>query len=141
MLYLLSADNAKADQAEILLVGGGAISVQVLNELTSVATRKFKMSHPEVREALQIVKSVCQIHPLGVDIHELGLDIAERFGFFLVRQPDRRRRVGGRLRLLVFGRSSARPSHRQSITHRQSVLRSARLAIFWFRSSMSHGLQ
>lgn len=81
LLYLLSADNAKANQAETLLAGGGAISVQVLNEFTSVATRKFKMSYPEVREALQIVKAVCQIHPLSVAIHERGLDIAERYGF------------------------------------------------------------
>jgi predicted nucleic acid-binding protein len=81
LLYLLSADNDKANQAETLLVGGGAISVQVLNEFTSVATRKFKMSYPEVREALQIVKTVCQIHPLSVETHERGLDIAERYGF------------------------------------------------------------
>jgi len=81
LLYLLSADNDKADQAETLLAGGGTISVQVLNEFTSVATRKLKMSYSEVRETLQIVKSVCQIHPLSVAIHERGLDIAERYGF------------------------------------------------------------
>jgi len=55
--------------------------VQVLNEFTSVATLSFKMSYPEVREALQIVKSVCQIQPITVDIRELGLDIAECYGF------------------------------------------------------------
>jgi predicted nucleic acid-binding protein len=81
LLYLLSADSRKANQAETLLVGGGTISVQVLNEFASVATRKFKMSYPEVREALQIVKAVCQIHPLTVDTHQQGLDIAERYGF------------------------------------------------------------
>lgn len=83
LLYLLSADIGKANQAETLLAGGGTISVQVLKEFASVATRKFKMSYPEVREALQIVKAVCQIHPLTVDTHEQGLDIAERYGFSL----------------------------------------------------------
>lgn len=81
LLYLLSADDTKANRAEALLADGGAISVQVLNEFTSVATRKFKMSYAEVREALEVVKAICQIDPLSVDIHERGLDIAERYGF------------------------------------------------------------
>ena len=32
LLYLLSADTAKADVAEGIMVNGGAISAQVLNE-------------------------------------------------------------------------------------------------------------
>lgn len=83
LLYLLSADTAKANQAETMLAGGGTISVQVLNEFASVATRKFKMSYPEVREALQIVKAVCQTQALSLETHEQGLAIAERYGFSL----------------------------------------------------------
>ena len=41
VLYLLSADAAKADRAEELLAGGGIISVQVLNEFAAVASRKL----------------------------------------------------------------------------------------------------
>ena len=40
LLYLLSKDAAKADLAEALLATGGVVSVQVLNEFASVATRK-----------------------------------------------------------------------------------------------------
>ena len=40
LLYLLSSGERKADCAEQELSGGGVISVQVLNEFASVATRK-----------------------------------------------------------------------------------------------------
>jgi predicted nucleic acid-binding protein len=39
VLYLLSADEAKADRAEELLASGGRVSVQVLNELAAVTSR------------------------------------------------------------------------------------------------------
>ena len=39
VLSLLSGDAAKADQALALLEAGGVISVQVLNEVTSVCLR------------------------------------------------------------------------------------------------------
>ncbi len=80
LMYLLSADNQKADRAEAILEAGGVISVQVLNEFTSVASRKFKMTYSEIREALSIVKAVCQIQPFTVETHEQGMVIAERFG-------------------------------------------------------------
>ena len=44
LLYLLSKDTAKADRAEILLASGGVISVQVLNEFASVASRKLALT-------------------------------------------------------------------------------------------------
>jgi predicted nucleic acid-binding protein len=44
LLYLLSKDAAKADRAEALLATGGIVSVQVLNEFASVATRKLAMT-------------------------------------------------------------------------------------------------
>ena len=44
LLYLLSKDAAKADLAEALLATGGVVSVQVLNEFASVATRKLAMT-------------------------------------------------------------------------------------------------
>jgi predicted nucleic acid-binding protein len=48
LLYLLCDDTAKADRAEALLAGGGVISVQVLNEFASVASRKHGLN-PVVR--------------------------------------------------------------------------------------------
>ena len=83
LLYLLSEDNCKADRAEAIIAVGGVISVQVLNEFSSVAFRKFKMSYAEIRDTLLTVRTLCQTQPVTLDTHELGLDIAERYGFSL----------------------------------------------------------
>jgi predicted nucleic acid-binding protein len=83
LLYLLSEDNAKADRAEAIIASGGIISVQVLNEFASVASRKLGMSYAEIRDMLGTVRAVCQAQALTVDTHDRGLDIAERFGFSL----------------------------------------------------------
>jgi predicted nucleic acid-binding protein len=83
LLYLLSEDNRKADRAEEIIAEGGVISVQVLNEFTSVAFRKLGMSYAEIRDVLATVRAVCQSQALTIDTHERGLDIAERFGFSL----------------------------------------------------------
>jgi len=80
LLYLLSSDEAKADRAEETLAGGGVLSVQVLNEFASVASRKLKMSIGEIREALATVRALCKIVPISEDTHDLGLQIAERYG-------------------------------------------------------------
>ena len=80
LLYLLSSDEAKADRAEETLAGGGVLSVQVLNEFASVASRKLKMSIAEIREALATVRALCKIVPISEDTHDLGLQIAERYG-------------------------------------------------------------
>lgn len=83
LLYLLSEDDRKADRAEAIIASGGIISVQVLNEFASVASRKLRMSYAEIRDVLAMVRGVCQTQALTVDTHDRGLDIAERFGFSL----------------------------------------------------------
>ena len=81
LLYLLSGEEAKADRAEDAVAAGGIISVQVLNEFTSVATRKLGMSLTEVREILSQVRSVCRVEPMTVEGHDRGMDLAKRHGF------------------------------------------------------------
>jgi predicted nucleic acid-binding protein len=81
LLYLLSKDMAKADRAEVLLASGGVVSVQVLNEFASVASRKLAMTIPEIREILSTIRAMCMVKPLDIETHELGLDMAERYGF------------------------------------------------------------
>src|ERR1700732_328181 len=44
LLYLISGDPVKADQAETLISGGGVISAKVLNEFASVASRKRSLT-------------------------------------------------------------------------------------------------
>ena len=81
LLYLLSGDQRKADRAEEVLAGGATISVQVLNEFASVASRKLGMSLTEVQEALEPIKLVCTVVPLTVAIHERALKLAQRHRF------------------------------------------------------------
>jgi len=81
MLYLLSEDHAKADRAEALLASGGVISVQVLNEFASVASRKLGMSWPEIHEVLETIRQLCRVDPLLVATHDRALEISERYGF------------------------------------------------------------
>ena len=81
LLHLPCGDEAKADRAEEVIAGGGIISVQVLNEFASVATRKLGMSWVEIREILSQVRAVCPVEAITVETHNRGLQIAERYGF------------------------------------------------------------
>lgn len=80
LLYLLSADETKANRSEEELSAGGVVSVQVLNEFASVASRKLNMSFAEIREALTGIRAVCKVVPLSEQTHDLGLKVAERYG-------------------------------------------------------------
>jgi predicted nucleic acid-binding protein len=79
VLYLLSGDVTKADRAQALLEAGGVISVQVLNEVTSVCLRKLKMPWQEVDALLLAVKAACNVLPLTITSHEKAIEIAKRF--------------------------------------------------------------
>jgi predicted nucleic acid-binding protein len=80
VLYLLSAEAAKAERAEELLAAGGRLSVQVLNEFASVASRKLGMDWPEIGEILAGVRAVCPVESIAIDTHERGLAVASRYG-------------------------------------------------------------
>ncbi len=79
LLYLLSGNLAKAQRAEELLAQGGWVSVQVLNEFASVASRKLQMPVAEIRECLEPIRSICSVAPVAADTHARGLDVAERY--------------------------------------------------------------
>ena len=80
LLYLLSADADKANRAEEIVRAGGLISVQVLNEITSVARRKLAMSWVEINEVLTLIRSICPTDPLTIKTHDRGRLVAERYG-------------------------------------------------------------
>jgi predicted nucleic acid-binding protein len=81
LLYLLSSDAAKADAVEELLAEDGFISVQVLNEFASVASRKLGMPWSEIKDALGSIRAVCEVQPISVATHDHALEIAARYGF------------------------------------------------------------
>jgi predicted nucleic acid-binding protein len=79
VLYLLSADIAKADRAEAVIAAGGVVSVQVLNEVTNVARRKLAMSWAETAEVLAGLRAVCSVESLTTETHDTGRRLAERY--------------------------------------------------------------
>jgi predicted nucleic acid-binding protein len=81
LLYVLSADQAKASHSFALASAGGIVTVQVLNEFANVAKKKFEMRIPEIREVLSTLRGFLTVRALTLPTHELGLDIAERYRF------------------------------------------------------------
>jgi predicted nucleic acid-binding protein len=81
LLYLLSDDPVKNGIAEGLLQNGGTISIQVLNEIASVALGKFGKPLSGIRELLHGIRAVCTVQDNDIATHEQGLDIAERYKF------------------------------------------------------------
>jgi len=79
LIYLASGDPAKAERAEAVIGAGGAISVQVLNEVANVARRKMRMSWRETRAFLSLMRGSLTVHPVTVETHETGLALAERY--------------------------------------------------------------
>ena len=79
ILYLLSGDGAKADRVQALLQAGGVVSVQVLNEVTSVCLRKLKMPWQEVDALLLAIKAACEVVSVTVVSHEKAVELAKRF--------------------------------------------------------------
>jgi len=79
LLYMLSNDLVKAGRAEITVAMGGVISVQVLNEFVSVARRTFKLSWPEIADALAPIHAVCRVVPLTRECHDIAVILAARY--------------------------------------------------------------
>ena len=81
LVYLASGDPARADRAEQVIGAGGAISVQVLNELANVARKKMQLSWRQTHAFLNMVRDVLSVHSMTVETHETGLRLAERYRF------------------------------------------------------------
>jgi predicted nucleic acid-binding protein len=80
LVYFAARDPAKADRAESLMRAGGAISVQVLNEVAHVGRRKLKLSWDELDEVMGLIRALLDVVPLFTETQDRGLAIARRFG-------------------------------------------------------------
>lgn len=82
LIYALAQNDPRTTQAEQLLLAGGLLSVQVLNEFVSVARRKMSMPWHEVTEALSAIRILCPSPlPLTIETHESALQIAQKYGY------------------------------------------------------------
>lgn len=80
LLYLAASEPGKAERVEGLLIDGGTISVQVLNEVANVARRKMRMSWPETRRFLGMIRDMLSLQPITATVHDSGMALAERYG-------------------------------------------------------------
>ena len=84
LLYTIGQHDERTPVAEALLARGGVISVQVLNELASVAHRKLQMPWPEVTEALDAIRMLCtSALPITAEMHDDALRLAGQHGFHI----------------------------------------------------------
>ena len=80
--YALTEGDRRQDVATALLAAGGTISVQVLNEVATVARRKLGFAWPEVHQALAALRTLCPPPlPLTTATHEAALGLAEQTGY------------------------------------------------------------
>jgi predicted nucleic acid-binding protein len=78
LLYMASADFAKAERAEKIVAEGGTISIQVMNEIANVARRKMRMRWTDLHVFLSALGGLLRVEPISVAVHETGLALAER---------------------------------------------------------------
>lgn len=82
LVYAAAQTDRRTAIAEELLVGGGRISVHVLNEFVAVARRKLHMQWKEVIEATTVIRTLCEAPlPLTLEIHEDALRICQRYKY------------------------------------------------------------
>jgi predicted nucleic acid-binding protein len=78
-IYAFSKEK-KCLKAIDLLKEGPKISIQVLNEFTSVSLRKRKLEWQEIEDSLDILTRLAvSMRPLGYDVHDLARMSAQRY--------------------------------------------------------------
>jgi predicted nucleic acid-binding protein len=82
LVYANSRDDHRTARARQLLLDGGMVSVQVLNEFTSVARAKLGFTWEEVQEAIGKILILCpNVRPLRIETHLRALGLSKRYGF------------------------------------------------------------
>lgn len=77
-LYLLD-DGPKRDVAEAVLAEGGAISVQVLNEVLVNCRRKAGLDWDEAGAFLSDVRRLVRVVDLTAEMHDVGRALGARY--------------------------------------------------------------
>lgn len=81
ILYAYSDDERKKTIAKTLLKESPCISVQVINEVINVSTRKFGLSRQEIREVFELLRHRCQVTLLECSTIEQALLISETYQY------------------------------------------------------------
>ena len=84
MLIYAQGAGARSETARRVVLAGGVISVQVLNEFAAVLRRKFRLDWAVVADALADVRAALgPVRPIDLDIHLNAVTLARLhdFGF------------------------------------------------------------
>ena len=79
LLYITSTDEKKAWRAGHVLACRPAVTIQVLNEVANVASRKFRRTWPEVESLLTEIAPMLDVYPLLEPMHRDALRLVQRY--------------------------------------------------------------
>ena len=82
LVYAHSVRDYRTATARQLLLDGGVVGVQALNEFASVARAKLSFTWAEVQEAVEKIVILCpNPRPLAFQTHLRALEVSKRYGF------------------------------------------------------------
>jgi predicted nucleic acid-binding protein len=82
LVYAATDGDFRSGIARELLMEGGVVGVQALNEFARVARGKLKLSWAEVEALIEKVLILCPApRPLTIETHRQALQFCKRYGF------------------------------------------------------------
>lgn len=84
LVYAFSGGDRRQATALKLLLSGGTVGVQTLNEFVNVATQKLRTPWPEAVLWLQTIQQLCpSAIPVTMSVHHEALRIAQTCGYHI----------------------------------------------------------
>jgi len=84
LIYAFAKNDRRTEAAEKILIAGGVVGVQTLNEFVAVSIRKLSMSLKEVVEAVNVICALCPSPvPITIETHNAELRIMQRYVYHI----------------------------------------------------------
>lgn len=84
LIYALAKKDRRSDAVEELLLAGGYVSVQVLNELVAVTRRKLGMRWEDIVAATAAIRTLCEAPvALTITVHDEAVRISQRYKYHI----------------------------------------------------------
>jgi predicted nucleic acid-binding protein len=84
LLYAFVSDDARKQISADLVLSGGMVGVQTLNEFVSVARAKSKTPWRQIEQWLQAVQTLCPGPvPVTLGVYHNGVQIAQTYGYHI----------------------------------------------------------
>jgi predicted nucleic acid-binding protein len=76
--------SVRQDAAQKIVIQGGVIGVQVLNEFVQVCRKKMLLDWAQIEWALQAIYGLCQnAAPTTMETHEMAVNFSRRYGLHI----------------------------------------------------------